>query len=66
MTLTRSLTLGAACFSMLVQAAPDTSKPATPQEAKAYVTAAIAHADELDIGHGPGPLHHFYRYWSRP
>jgi len=34
------------------------------QEAKAYVTAAIAHADELDIGHGPGPLHHFYKQWS--
>jgi hydroxymethylpyrimidine/phosphomethylpyrimidine kinase len=36
------------------------------QEAKTYVTAAIAHADELEIGHGPGPLHHFYRYWSTP
>ena len=36
------------------------------QEAKAYVTAAIAHADELEIGHGPGPLHHFYRHWSTP
>ncbi len=36
------------------------------QEAKTYVTAAIAHADELKIGHGPGPLHHFYRHWSTP
>jgi len=36
------------------------------QEAKTYVTAAIAHADELKIGHGPGPLHHFYRQWSTP
>ena len=36
------------------------------QEAKAYVTAAIAHADQLEIGHGPGPLHHFYRHWSTP
>jgi len=36
------------------------------QEAKAYVTAAIAHADELNIGHGPGPLHHFYEQWSKP
>jgi hydroxymethylpyrimidine/phosphomethylpyrimidine kinase len=34
------------------------------QEAKAYVTAAIAHADELAVGHGPGPLHHFYKQWS--
>jgi hydroxymethylpyrimidine/phosphomethylpyrimidine kinase len=30
------------------------------QEAKAYVTAAIAAADKLNIGHGHGPLHHFY------
>jgi hydroxymethylpyrimidine/phosphomethylpyrimidine kinase len=35
------------------------------QEAKTYVTAAIAHADELHVGHGPGPLHHFYHYWSK-
>ena len=33
------------------------------QEAKAYVTAAIAHAHELNIGHGHGPLHHFYAQW---
>src|SRR5450755_125922 len=49
MTLTRSLTLGAACFSMLVQAAPDTSKPATPQEAKAYVEKLNADLLQLNI-----------------
>jgi hydroxymethylpyrimidine/phosphomethylpyrimidine kinase len=31
--------------------------------AKAYVTAAIAAADELKVGHGPGPLHHFHAHW---
>jgi hydroxymethylpyrimidine/phosphomethylpyrimidine kinase len=31
--------------------------------AKAYVTAAIAAADELNVGHGRGPLHHFHAYW---
>ena len=36
------------------------------QEAKAYVTAAIAHADELHVGHGPGPLHHFYKQAHDP
>ena len=36
---------------------------ATVQDAKAYVTAAIAHADELSVGHGRGPLHHFYKQW---
>ncbi|MGH6672033.1 MAG: bifunctional hydroxymethylpyrimidine kinase/phosphomethylpyrimidine kinase [Xanthobacteraceae bacterium] len=32
-------------------------------EAKAYVSAAIAAADRLDIGSGHGPLHHFHRWW---
>jgi hydroxymethylpyrimidine/phosphomethylpyrimidine kinase len=32
-------------------------------QAKAYVTAAIAAADELSIGHGHGPVHHFHAYW---
>jgi hydroxymethylpyrimidine/phosphomethylpyrimidine kinase len=27
---------------------------------KSYITQAIAHADELDIGKGHGPVHHFY------
>jgi hydroxymethylpyrimidine/phosphomethylpyrimidine kinase len=33
------------------------------REAKAYVTAAIAGADTLKIGHGHGPLHHFHELW---
>lgn len=33
------------------------------REAKAYVSAAIAAADRLKIGHGRGPVHHFYRWW---
>ncbi|MBI1204505.1 MAG: bifunctional hydroxymethylpyrimidine kinase/phosphomethylpyrimidine kinase [Rhodopseudomonas sp.] len=32
--------------------------------AKVYVTAAIAAADRLAVGHGHGPLHHFYQSWS--
>jgi hydroxymethylpyrimidine/phosphomethylpyrimidine kinase len=32
-------------------------------EAKAYTTAAIAASDRLAVGAGPGPLHHFYRWW---
>ncbi len=31
--------------------------------AKAYVTEAIQAADDLQIGHGHGPVHHFYRWW---
>ena len=32
--------------------------------AKAYVTAAIAAADHLNVGQGPGPLHHFHQFWN--
>jgi hydroxymethylpyrimidine/phosphomethylpyrimidine kinase len=32
-------------------------------DAKAYVTAAIAAADELVIGKGRGPTHHFHAWW---
>jgi len=35
--------------------------------AKQYVTAAIANADDLHVGHGHGngPLHHFYAQWRQ-
>jgi hydroxymethylpyrimidine/phosphomethylpyrimidine kinase len=31
--------------------------------AKSYITAAIAAADQLSIGSGHGPVHHFHRQW---
>lgn len=31
--------------------------------AKEYIAGAIAHADQLTIGKGHGPVHHFYRNW---
>jgi hydroxymethylpyrimidine/phosphomethylpyrimidine kinase len=34
--------------------------------AKAYVTAAIETADQLRIGKGRGPVHHFHALWPRP
>jgi hydroxymethylpyrimidine/phosphomethylpyrimidine kinase len=36
---------------------------AATHDAKVYVTAAIAGADRLHVGHGHGPLHHFYAQW---
>ncbi len=33
--------------------------------AKAYVTAAIAAADELGVGQGRGPVHHFHALWPK-
>jgi len=35
------------------------------ETAKAYVTEAIFAADELDIGQGRGPVHHFHAWWDR-
>ena len=31
--------------------------------AKSYVSAAIAAADRLGVGHGHGPTHHFHAWW---
>lgn len=36
------------------------------QRAKQYLVGAIGHADELSVGNGHGPVHHFYDLWSRP
>ncbi|HLH11643.1 MAG TPA: bifunctional hydroxymethylpyrimidine kinase/phosphomethylpyrimidine kinase [Methylovirgula sp.] len=33
------------------------------EAAKAYVNEALATADALNVGHGPGPLHHFHKFW---
>jgi hydroxymethylpyrimidine/phosphomethylpyrimidine kinase len=33
------------------------------RDAKEYITSAIAAADRLGIGSGPGPVHHFFRWW---
>jgi len=34
--------------------------------AKLYVTAAIMAADELEVGKGRGPVHHFHALWPKP
>jgi hydroxymethylpyrimidine/phosphomethylpyrimidine kinase len=33
--------------------------------AKLYVTAAVMAADELEVGQGRGPVHHFHRWWPK-
>jgi hydroxymethylpyrimidine/phosphomethylpyrimidine kinase len=33
-------------------------------EAKAYLTAAMAAADMLNVGQGRGPVHHFHHWWA--
>ncbi len=53
-------TLSAALAALLPQA-PDV--PTAARRAKAYVAAAIAAADRLDVGEGHGPVHHFHAWW---
>jgi hydroxymethylpyrimidine/phosphomethylpyrimidine kinase len=36
---------------------------ATVAEAKAWLSAALAQADSLEVGHGIGPVHHFHAWW---
>jgi hydroxymethylpyrimidine/phosphomethylpyrimidine kinase len=36
---------------------------AAVREAKAYMSAAIAAADRLEVGSGHGPVHHFHAWW---
>lgn len=38
--------------------------PVAIGEAKAYLTAAMAAADGLNVGQGRGPVHHFHRWWA--
>jgi hydroxymethylpyrimidine/phosphomethylpyrimidine kinase len=36
---------------------------AAVRHAKTWISAAIAAADRLDVGHGNGPIHHFHRFY---
>ncbi len=52
-------TLASAIAAFLVRGLPLERAIA---EAKAYLHKALEHANELDIGKGPGPVSHFYRH----
>jgi hydroxymethylpyrimidine/phosphomethylpyrimidine kinase len=34
-------------------------------QAKSYISAAIAAADQVQVGHGHGPVHHFHHWWDQ-
>lgn len=36
------------------------------KDAKVYVTAAIMAANEITVGQGRGPVHHFHAHWPKP
>ena len=55
-------TLSSAIAAELAKGAPLRQAVAS---AKAYVTAAIGAANDLQIGKGRGPVHHFHRWWPK-
>lgn len=54
-------TLSAALAALLPQS-PDV--PTAARDAKAYLNAALARADELQVGQGHGPVFHFPTFWK--
>ncbi|MCW8329941.1 bifunctional hydroxymethylpyrimidine kinase/phosphomethylpyrimidine kinase [Photobacterium sp. SDRW27] len=56
-------TLSAATASFLAQGF---DMEAAVQNAKSYITKAISQADELEIGSGHGPVHHFFAGHYQP
>lgn len=51
-------TLSAALAALLPQT---DNTPEAARRAKAYLVGAITHADTLDVGHGHGPVNHFWQ-----
>lgn len=51
-------TLSSALAALLPQS---NSVPEAVERAKAYITGAIRHADDLQVGSGHGPTHHFWQ-----
>ena len=50
--------------AIAAQLAKGRAAPAAVAAAKTYVGQAIAAADQLSVGHGHGPVHHFYDLWK--
>lgn len=66
--ITTKNTHGTGC-SLSSAIAANLAKTAEPlravEEAKKYLTEAIAASDDLCVGHGHGPVHHFVNLWDR-
>jgi hydroxymethylpyrimidine/phosphomethylpyrimidine kinase len=55
---------GCTLSSAIAALIPQTDELASATaEAKRYLTGAIEASDRLEVGHGVGPVHHFYRWW---
>ena len=54
-------TLSAAIAALLARGF---ALPAAVRTAKTYISQAISAADQLSVGHGHGPVHHFHALWQ--
>lgn len=50
--------------TIAAQLAKGLSPSTAVEQAKRYVSGAIAAADQQTVGHGHGPVHHFYHLWK--
>ncbi|HWG05115.1 MAG TPA: bifunctional hydroxymethylpyrimidine kinase/phosphomethylpyrimidine kinase, partial [Beijerinckiaceae bacterium] len=55
-----TLSAAIACFL-----AKGLALPEAVGAAKTYLSGALKESAALDVGHGHGPVHHFWRLWSR-
>jgi hydroxymethylpyrimidine/phosphomethylpyrimidine kinase len=56
-------TLSAALATLLARGF---TAPQAAEEAKLYITQAIAQAHALSVGQGHGPVNHFHGIWGNP
>ena len=54
---------GCTLSSAIAALLPHNDMPEAVARAKAYLHAALAQSDVLDVGHGHGPVHHFHALW---
>ena len=50
--------------AIAVYLAQGKSLPMAVQAAKDYLSGALMHADDLDVGSGHGPVHHFWNFYT--
>ncbi|MEC7761715.1 MAG: bifunctional hydroxymethylpyrimidine kinase/phosphomethylpyrimidine kinase [Pseudomonadota bacterium] len=54
---------GCTLSSAIAAFLPHHDMPEAVTHAKAFLHAALAQSDALDVGHGHGPVHHFHTLW---
>ncbi|SFI68703.1 bifunctional hydroxymethylpyrimidine kinase/phosphomethylpyrimidine kinase [Celeribacter neptunius] len=63
-TTTKDHGTGCTLSSAIAALLPHHPMPEAVARAKAYLHAALAQGDQLDVGRGHGPVHHFHALWG--